>query len=248
VHIHSCDELDRLLDPNVHEAFAQLKHEGKARFLGFSTHTPNLINVANAAIDDGRFDVMMLAYHQGLWAPIEDIIRRARTEQDMGVVAMKTLKGAKHRGLTDFEPYADSYVQAALKWTLSNPDVSCAVISFFEEQHVDEYIAASGQPFTQKDQAALDAYDARIAGSYCGPHCGQCLGSCPEGLPIHDVLRHRMYFEDYGWEKEGLSQYAKLPENASVCAACSAPCTGSCPVGIPIQERMVRAHELLTLG
>jgi len=248
VHIHSCDEIDRLLDPNVHEAFAQLKQEGKVRFLGFSTHTPNLVNVANAAIDDGRFDVMMLAYHQGIWAPIDDVIRRARTEQDMGVVAMKTLKGAKHRGLTDFEPYADSYVQAALKWTLSNPDISCAVISFFEEQHVDEYIAASGLPFTPKDRAALEAYDARIAGSYCGPHCGQCLGSCPEGLPIHDVLRHRMYFEDYGWEKEGLSQYAKLLENASVCAACSAPCTGSCPFGIPIQERMVRAHELLTIG
>jgi len=248
VHIHSCDEIDRLLDPNVHEAFAQLKEEGKVRFLGFSTHTPNLVNVANAAIDDGRFDVMMLAYHQGIWSPIDAVMKRAREEQDMGVVAMKTLKGAKHRGLTDFEPYADSYVQAALKWSLSNPDVSCAVISFFEEQHVDEYIAASGLPFTPKDQAALDAYDARIAGSYCGPHCGRCLGSCPEALPIHDVLRHRMYFEDYGWEKEGISQYAKLSRNASVCAECSAPCTGSCPFGIQIQERMVRAHDLLTLG
>ncbi|HJO23529.1 MAG: aldo/keto reductase [Myxococcota bacterium] len=248
VHIHSCDELDRLLDPNVHAAFAQLKQEGKARFLGFSTHTPNLINVANAAVADGRFDVMMLAYHPGIWAPIDDIIRRARAEQDMGVVAMKTLKGAKHRGLTDFEPYADSYAQAALKWALSNPDISCAVISFFEDQHVDEYIAASGLPFTPKDRAALDAYDARIAGSYCGPHCGQCLGACPEGLPIHDVLRQRMYFEDYGWEKEGLSQYSKLPRNAAACATCSAPCTGSCPYGIPIQERMVRAHDLLTIG
>ncbi len=248
VHVHSCDEIDRLLDPNVHEAFAQLKQEGKARFLGFSTHTPNLVNVANAAIDDGRFDVMMLAYHQGIWAPINDVISRARTEQDMGVVAMKTLKGAKHRGLTDFEPYADSYAQAALKWTLSNPDVSCAVISFFEEQHVDEYIAASGLSFTPRDQAALDAYDVRISGSYCGPHCGECLGSCPEDLPIPDVLRHRMYFEDYGWEKEGISQYAKLRKNASVCTSCSAPCTGSCPVGLPIKERMVRAQELLTVG
>ena len=248
VHVHSCDEVDRLLDPNMHTAFEQLKQEGKARFLGFSSHTPNLIEVANTAIDDGRFDVMMLAYHHGLWAPMEDIIKRARSEQDMGVVAMKTLKGAKHRGLTNFEGHADTYAQAALKWVLSNQDVSCAVISFFEPQHVDEYLAASGQPFTPTDQATLDAYDGRIAGTYCGPHCGQCLGSCPEQLPIHDVLRHRMYFEDYGWEKQALERYSSLERNAEACVSCSAPCLGSCPVGLNIKERMVGAHDLLTLG
>jgi aryl-alcohol dehydrogenase-like predicted oxidoreductase len=248
VHIHSCDEIDRLLDDNVHEAFAQLKQEGKVRFLGFSSHTPNLVNVANTAIGDGRFDVMMLAYHHGLWPSLGEIISKARREQDMGVVAMKTLKGAKHRGLTDFQDYADSYAQAALKWTLSNPDVSCAVISFFEPQQVDEYLAASGQKLDARDLSLLREYDRRVAGTYCAPHCGQCLGSCPEGLPIHDVLRQRMYFEDYGWEKEGMRLYGRLAKDASVCASCSAPCLGSCPVGVNIPERMRGAHELLSLG
>lgn len=247
-HVHSCDEVARLMDPNVHEAFDRLKQQGKARFLGFSTHTPNLVEVTNAAIDSGRFDVMMLAYHHGLWTPLPELISRARREQDMGVVAMKTLKGAKHRGLENFQPYAEAYSQAALKWVLSNPDVSCAVISFFELQHVDEYLAASGKPLRDKDLAILEEYDRQIAGSYCAPHCGQCLSSCPEGLPIHDVLRYRMYFEDYGWEKEGLRLYSQLSKRADVCASCSAPCTGSCPVGIPIGQRMQGAHELLTLG
>jgi predicted aldo/keto reductase-like oxidoreductase len=191
---------------------------------------------------------MMLAYHHGLWQSIGDAIGRARREQDMGVVAMKTLKGAKHRGLTDFQPYAEAYSQAALKWALSNPDVSCAVISFYKPQHVDEYLAASGQPFTKRDLAILEEYDRRIAGTYCAPHCGVCLSSCPEGLPIHDVLRYRMYAEDYGWEKEGLRLYSRLEKNAAACASCAAPCVGSCPIGIPIQERMRGAHELLTLG
>jgi hypothetical protein len=247
-HIHSVDEVDRLLDPNVHEAFDRLQQEGKVRFLGFSTHTPNLVEVVEAGIGSGRFDVMMLAYHHGLWAPIPDLIRRARSEQDMGVVAMKTLKGAKHRGLLDFQQYADAYSQAALKWALSNPDVSCAVISFFEPQHVDEYLAASGGKLSAADLALLEEYDRRIAGTYCGPHCGVCLDSCPEALPIHDVLRYRMYFEDYGWEKEGLRLYGNLGRNASVCAGCSAPCLGTCPVGVAIPERMRGAHELLTIG
>ncbi len=249
VHIHSCDQVDRLMDENAHEAFDRLKEEGKVRFLGVSSHTPNLVEVAETAIDSGRFDVMMLAYHHGTWAPMDELMRRARSEQDMGVVAMKTLKGAKHHGLAGFRDEADAYSQAALRWVLSNQDVSCAVISFFELQHVDEYLHASGGQVTERDLAILEKYDRQILGSYCAPHCGDCLSSCPEELPIHDVLRYRMYFEDYGWEKEGMRLYGALDANkrAEVCASCAAPCLGSCPTGIPIPERMAGAHELLTI-
>lgn len=245
VHIHSCDEIDRLMDENVHEAFDQLKAEGKARFLGVSTHTPRLVEVADTAIDSGRFDVMMLAYHHGIWPELNGIIDRATAEQDMGIVAMKTLKGAKHRNLEEFH-HANTYAQAALKWVHSNPKVACAVISFFEMQHIDEYLDASGQTLTKEDVAILDSYDRAIVGSYCAPHCGACLGSCPEGVPIHDVLRYRMYFEDYRSEKEAMDLYAKLEVNASVCTGCAAPCLGSCPLGIPIPERTKGAHELLS--
>ncbi len=248
VHVHSCDEVDRLMDPNVHEAFDRLKEEGKVRFLGFSSHTPRLVEVADRAIASGRFDVMMLAYHHGIWPRIKDVIHRARTEQDMGVVAMKTLKGAKHRGLEDFQPHADSYAQAALKWSLSDPDVSCAVVSFFQLQHVDEFLHASGKPFTAADAEVLRRYDRASAGTYCAPHCGVCLDACPEGVPIDTVLRHRMYFEDYGWEKLAVQQYAQLSRDASACAGCDAPCLGSCPLGVDIPTRTSEAHRLLRLG
>ena len=248
IHVHSCDEVERLMDPNLHEAFDQLKQEGKARFLGVSTHTPRLVQVANTAIDSGRFDVMMLAYHHGIWSQLAGIIERAHKAQDMGIVAMKTLKGAKHRNLENFHGEANSYAQAALKWVHENPYVSCAIISFFEMQHVDEYLNASGQTLTSEDVAILEKYDREILGSYCAPHCGACLDSCPEQVPIHDVLRHRMYFEDYRSEKQAMDLYAKLEINASACAGCSAPCLGSCPLGIPIPERTTGAHELLSVG
>ena len=54
IHIHSCDEVDRLMDPNVHEAFDQLKAEGKVRFLGVSSHTPKLETVIRHAVRSGR--------------------------------------------------------------------------------------------------------------------------------------------------------------------------------------------------
>src|SRR5262249_21275025 len=123
VHIHSCDRVERLLAPNIHEAFDRLKEQGKVRFLGVSTHTPNLEAVANAAIDSGRFDVMMLAYHFGMWNSFADILAKAH-EHDVGVVAMKTLKGAKHTNLARFRDESTSYAQAAFRWVLANPAVS----------------------------------------------------------------------------------------------------------------------------
>ena len=248
VHVHSCDEVERLMDPNMHEAFDRLREEGKARFLGFSSHTPRLEQVAAEAIRSGRFDVMMLAYHHGIWPKLADLITRARREQDMGVIAMKTLKGAKHHGLAGFREHAPAYSQAALRWVLSNPDVSAAVISFFEFQHVDEYLQASGGALSEQDVAILGAYDRQIVGTYCEPHCGACLGTCPEKLSIPDVLRHRMYFEDYHDEKEAMRLYAKLDVKADVCTGCAAPCLGSCPVGINIPTRTRGAHEMLTLA
>ncbi len=245
VHVHSCDEVGRLMDPNVHEAFDRLRAKGKVRFLGVSTHTPRLVEVANRAIDSGRFDVMMLAYHHGIWPALPAIIDRAHDERDMGIVAMKTLKGAKHRNLEGYRD-AHSYAQAALRWVHENPKVSCAVISFFEMQHVDEYLAASGGRLASADREVLRRYDQAIVGSYCAPHCGACLPACPEGVPIHDVLRHRMYFEDYRAERDAMERYAKLAVDASACIGCAAPCLGSCPLGIAIPERTRGAHALLS--
>ena len=247
VHIHSCNSVERLMDPNVHEAFDRLKEQGKARFLGVSTHTPKLAEVTGAAIDSGRFDVLMLAYHHGAWPELGALIDRA-AESDVAVVAMKTLKGARHRGLVEFRDQADSYTQAAFKWVLSNPSVACLVISFREMANVDEYLYASGKPFSAPDQQALLRYDELIAGVHCFQHCGACLDACPLSLPIDDVLRYRMYFEDYGDEKEAMRLYSRLQTQADVCIGCSAPCTGACPYSIPIQERTTGAHRMLTLG
>jgi uncharacterized protein len=202
--------------------------------------------VANTAIDSGRFDVLMLAYHFGMWPHFGHILEKAH-QHDVGVVAMKTLKGARHADLRPFHDDASSYAQSAFRWVLSNPNVSCLVVSFSTLPQVDEYLAASGTGLEPDDVARLERYDTLVAGDYCQPHCGLCLDSCPEGLPINDVLRHRMYARDYGWEREGLERYAALGRDASVCAGCAAPCAGSCPQGIPIRQAMLDAHHRLRL-
>ena len=245
VHIHSCDSAERLMDPSAHEAFDRLKEQGKVRFLGVSTHTPNLIEVANAAIDSDRFDVMMLAYHFGAWPGLADVIDRAAA-RDIGVVAMKTLRGSMHHGLDWSARERESFTQASFKWVLSNPSVSCLVISLWNSGQLDEFLYASGAKPEASDIAVLERYQELTAGTHCRQHCGVCLSSCPEGVPIGDVLRQRMYFEDFGAEKEAMRLYSQLSTQADVCSGCSAPCMAACPDEIPIADRTREAHRLLT--
>jgi predicted aldo/keto reductase-like oxidoreductase len=122
------------------------------------------------------------------------------------------------------------------------------VVSFWKLPQVDEYLYASGTVPRPTDVALLQRYDELIAGDYCQPHCGACLDSCAYQLPINDILRYRMYFGDYGWEKEGLRRYARLERNASTCIGCAAPCAQRCPIGVPIQEKMIDAHRLLSFA
>jgi hypothetical protein len=244
IHIHSCDRLERLLAPSFHEAFDRLKEQGKARFLGVSSHAPNLEPVATAAIDSGRFDVLMLAYHFGMWNNFGAILDRAAAN-GVGVVAMKTLKGAKHTKLAAFHDETASYSHAAFRWVLANPAVSCLVVSMSTPQQVEEYLAASGSAPRPADTALLERYDRLTAGDYCQPHCGACLDACPQGLPINDVLRYRMYARDYGWDDEGARLYARLQRNAALCADCAAPCAHRCPIEVPIRDKMLDAHGAL---
>ena len=130
---------------------------------------------------------------------------------------------------------------------LSNPGVSCLVISSSEPAHVDEYLHASGTQLTSADRRVLARYDDLIAGTYCHPHCGACLSTCVASLPIDDVLRYRMYAEDYGAPDEARRKYARLAgADAAQCIGCPAPCAGACPYGVPIQTSMLAAHTTLT--
>ena len=247
VHIHAVNSIDRLMAPNIHEAFDRLKEQGKVRFLGVSSHTPRLEEVMRHAVDSDRFDVIMVAYNFEHWPKLDQIFHDAH-ERDVGVVAMKTLKGAHHTQLADFTPSErESFAQAAFKWVLSNPDVSGLVISIGHFAQIDEYLYASGKAASQQDLALLEKYDRLVTNMYCRPGCGDCLSSCPAGIPIDDILRYRMYAENYGQERDAMRAYARLdPEqNAALCASCSAPCEAACSFDIPIKERLVATHRLL---
>ena len=246
-HIHAVNSIDRLMNPNIHEAFDRLKEQGKLRFLGVSSHTPRLETVMRHAVDSGRFDVIMVAYNFKNWPDLTNIFRDAK-QKGMGVVAMKTLKGARYTALSDFTPTErESFSQAAFKWVLSNENVSGLVVTINSFSQIDEYLYASGQSVQQADVELLEKYDRLVANDYCRPGCGACLSSCPSNTPINDVLRYAMYYENYGQQRIAMEKYARLTQEHKMtqCADCAAPCEQACPFQLPIKNKLQRADRLL---
>jgi predicted aldo/keto reductase-like oxidoreductase len=113
---------------------------------------------------------------------------------------------------------------------------------------VEEYVAASGQPLSRSDLAAISEYQSQAYDQYCRVSCSECLASCPQNVAINDVLRYKMYFEDYKREKESMLYYADLEDEKKPisCSDCPGFCDKACPFGLKVKDKLIQAHEILS--
>lgn len=150
------ESIERLQNPDLFEAFATANRQGKVRYLGCSGHDPDLMEVMNYAISVPEISVILCRYNFRVYPSEPDLFKKAR-EKGIGVIAMKTLAGGRDADLAAFRNRGTSFKQAALKWVLSNPDVSNLIISISSREQVDEYLSASGHPMREEEQGALSA-------------------------------------------------------------------------------------------
>lgn len=240
------------------------KQQGKIRFTGISGHAGRLIECVDHALDEDLIDVMLVAYnfgqdpafYEGLTRGFDRIatqpdlprvIDKAK-QNDVGVVAMKTLMGARLNDMRTYENGGATFAQAAFSWVLSNPNVDALIISMTSEAKIDEFLGASGNRFvTAQARSLLDQYAYLNGANYCRHACNLCDGACPAGVPIADVLRTRMYATDYEDVAFAQREYAMLDANASACLSCSGePCQDACPNGININQLCAPTHRMLS--
>ncbi len=163
-------------------------------------------------------------------------------DQKMGMMIRHGMSG-------DIKKYISSeFVISAQKWVLSNPNVNTLLTTFRNFQDVDNYLQASGQKFGWKDKEILDTQVAFIWDKYCRIGCDLCHSSCPKGVPVNDILRFQMYYENYGDKRMAVDGYSGLPKDktGSNCLDCDAPCQKSCPYGLAVKERLMNTHGTLS--
>jgi len=258
---HAVNDVARLQNPEWPEFISRAKQAGKLRFTGMSGHGGRLIECLDYAIDHGLADVVLVGYNFGqdpafyerftksmdfvaIQPDLPRVLAKAKAK-GVGVVAMKTLRGAKLNDMRPYEAGGATFAQAAFRWVLASPNVDALIVTMRDRQQVDEYLGASGwKPPSAADARLLERYEARNGASQCRYGCGDCQSACPAGVPISDVLRTRMYAEDYGDLALARSEYAALGAGASACLTCAhRACTGACPHGLDIPELATRAHR-----
>lgn len=251
---HAVNDVDRMQNQEWW-AFTELaRKQGKIRFRGMSGHGSSLAECLTYSIDHDLVDVVLVAYnfaqdptfldrlrHTFHWAAIQPnlppVLKKAK-EKGIGVLAMKTLMGAKLNDMRPYERPGSSFANAAHRWVLSGGYADALLISMTSKEEIDEYVRASGDGAAkQGDVQLLERYAQMQMGSYCQSSCNACAGSCPENVPIAEVLRTRMYDVDYRRPELARSEYAELGRAADACVSCAhRSCLGACPLEIPIAD------------
>jgi len=249
---HSVNDVARIQNPEWAEFTELAKRQGKIRFRGMSGHGSALVNCLDYAIDHDLVDVILVAYnvshdptmtdkmrHLFHWSAIQPHLPEALAKakkKDIGVIAMKTLMGARLNDMRRYERPNGTFSQAAFRWVLSSPNIDALIVSMTSAEQIDEYVAASGDPkLTRHDLELLERYAELRAGNYCQPGCNACAESCPQQVSISEVLRTRMYDVDYGDRALAKAEYAALETGASACLTCThQACLKACPIDVPI--------------
>jgi hypothetical protein len=238
---HNVWKKESALYEPILNALEKVKKAGKARFVGITTHM-NEPEVIQAAIDSKFYDVILTSYNfeQKHDAEIREAMARA-AHAGIGIVGMKAIRGGSRRIPTLKNP------AAALKWVLQDPNVHTLVPGFttFEQMSVD--LAVAEDPtLTDLEKKDLEKV-ASASGLYC-QGCRQCLGQCPEHLPIPDLMRAYMYTYDYRnlTHAQDLLLSLNLPNR--VCEDCTL-CQVKCSIGFDVPGKIkdiVRLRDVPT--
>jgi len=236
----------RLENRAIYEAFEEAKKAGKIRAWGASSHGPKMVEDFTWLLENTPIDMIMPGMNY-MTKGLEPVLARAK-EKGVAVVAMKSLSAARKIDYSAYMKEGRTVRQAFLKWLLAQPNIDTISLTMRTFEDVDELVGASGNPNLSPDeQKTLKEYGMLLDRDYCRPGCDACLGACPNKVPIHDVLRYRLYFHSYGREKYAMGRYAALADarKAARCSSCPGHCAGLCPFGVPIREKMIEAHTEL---
>ena len=144
------------LTPEIAEVFADLKRQGKVRFLGVTSHN-DPAGVLRRAADLGHYDLAMVAYNVINGGYVDGAIRHA-SSKGMGLIAMKAAHAVAthHKELQPVPEWriakVDRIVPGELKapqkaylWALQNPRITAVISNLWDENYIKENLSLVGK-------------------------------------------------------------------------------------------------------
>ena len=265
--LHNVDDLsdfDEMFGPGgILQMALALKSEGRARFLGFSSHK---VSTALKAVESGVIDVLMfpvnpvtdalpgetgveIFWEENAYQPAQnsqstgrDELYRACARCGVGIVAMKPYAAGWL-----FNPENPSGISLTpiqcLSYALAQPGISTVVPGCKNVHEVRDALSYLDASDSEKDFSVVKDSEVWRLNGRC-MYCNHCL-PCPVGIDVASVTR----LADAA--KNGLTdllraEYEVLSVKASACLDCGA-CAKRCPFGVDSTGNIKRAAKIFEI-
>ncbi|HOT91333.1 MAG TPA: aldo/keto reductase [Anaerolineae bacterium] len=249
------DRYVNAVEPRISKWMQKAKDQGLIKHICTSFHDTN--EALMKLIDTGYFESITLQYNL-LNRDLEEGIAYAKAK-GVGVVVMGPVAGGRlgvrSEVLANLIPGISRVPELALRFVLSNPNVTVALSGMSTMQMVEENvaIAADTVSLTEEDKAIIREHVARLAEMaklYC-TGCKYCQ-PCPQEVNIPHIFELYNLGQVYGLWEYAKNDYATFPNSpwiggkqADACIECG-ECETKCPQNIQIREQLKAAHAALT--
>lgn len=253
LHALGRERYDDMRKLGVPDWMAQLKEEGKIRYMGFSFH--DSYDAFSYILNDREWDFCQIQLNYmdaGEQAGLQGY--RLAQEKKVPLVVMEPVKGGSLATYAEditgvfrsLDPEA-SVASYALRWVGSLPGVKVILSGMTTMEQVQDNLKTFGnfKPLSQKESETIDQIVAliksRVQNGCTG--CRYCM-PCPAGVDIPGNFRawntYHMYqnynMVKWSWEKElGEEKQAK---NCVKCGKCEA----ACPQKLSIRQDLERVQ------
>ena len=227
IHNITPEQLETVIAPGgALEALLEAKAAGKIRHIGVTAHS---LDTFRMALELPWVETFMFPYNI-VETQAEDLIAKA-AEKDIGFICMKPLAGGAIEDAT-----------LALRYVLSNPDVTVVIPGMADPKELAQNIAAVSDtsPLSAQEQAKLQQIRDSLGTQFCR-RCNYCQ-PCTVGISISSCFLFDGYLRRYGLADWAKGRYASMDTHASDCIGCGA-CEGRCPYHLPIRDMLKKVAQ-----
>ena len=237
----------------MYDGLLECREEGLIDHIAFSTHQPG--HEIKQILDSGKFEGVLMGVNI-LNFPYRWEGVRAAADSGCGVVVMNPLGGGmipKHEKELAFLGGEDATpTEAALRFAVSCPEITIALVGFSAKEHVDLACKAAGsaEPFTGNELDEIRKHLGENMNAAC-TGCGYCR-ECPQNIPVPSYMQ---FYNDkvmFGKSDEAMKKAINFHHrdgllvgrkaSAADCTECG-QCEEACTQHLEIIARMKEIAE-----
>lgn len=243
LYLHGPGSREKALYEPYFEAIKQVKKEGRAKYIGVSTHM-NQPEVIRAAIESKAYDIVLTSYNSSM--PNKDEVKKAiaeGTKAGLGIIGMKTVAGIIGGGFGGPKKNpSDEEIVAAIKWSLEDENVHTIIPGWQTFDHINSTIAVMNNlKMTTAERTRLNNM-SRQASLFCY-QCEECMPQCPAGHHIPTLMRSYMYAHGYKNMQMARTTLDSMDLKKIACEDCET-CTVKCARNFNVKEKILDIARL----